>query len=68
MPLPCRWLYYSLNPEEKMNIIKVRYISKLVFKGGKENGKVTQEDIDRMFSERILAKKREDEILECSDK
>ena len=50
-----------------MNVIKVRYISKLVFKG-KEEGKVTQEDIDRMFSERILAKKREDEILECSDK
>lgn len=50
-----------------MNVIKVRYISKLVFKG-KEEGKVTQEDIDRMFSERFLAKKREDKILECSDK
>jgi hypothetical protein len=50
-----------------MNVIKVRYISKLAFKG-KEEGKVTQEDIDRMFSERNLAKKREGEILECSEK
>lgn len=50
-----------------MNVIKVRYITKLVFKG-KEEGKVTQEDIDRMFSGRLLAKKKEDEILECSDK
>lgn len=49
-----------------MNVIKVRYISKLVFKVKvKEEGRVTQEDIDRMFSERIMAKRREDETLEC---
>lgn len=65
MPISCRVLYYSLNREEKMNVIKVRYISKLVFK---EEGKVNQEDIDRMFSEKLLAKKREEETLECSDK
>jgi hypothetical protein len=62
-----RVLYYSLNREEKMNVIKVRYISKLVFKV-KEEGKVNQEDIDRMFSEKLLAKKREEETLECSDR
>jgi len=60
-------LYYPLNREEKMNVIKVRYISKLVFKV-KEEGKVNQQDIDRMFSERLLAKKREEETLECSDR
>jgi len=65
LPISCRVLYYSLNREEKMNVIKVRYISKLVFK---EEGKVNQEDIDRMFSEKLLAKKREEETLECSDK
>ena len=67
MLLSRRVLYYSLNREEKMNVIKVRYISKLVFKE-EGKGKVNQEDIDRMFSERLLAKKREEETLECSDK
>jgi len=67
LPLSRRRLYYSLNREEKMNVIKVRYISKLVFKV-KEEGKVNQQDIDRMFSERLLAKKREEETLECSDR
>jgi len=63
----CRVLYCTLNREEKMNGIKVRFVSKLVFKV-KEEGKVNQEDIDRMFSERLLAKKREEETLECSDR
>ena len=67
MTRSCRVLYYPLNREEKMNGIKVRYISKLVFKV-KEEGKVNQEDIDRMFSERLLAKKKEEETLECSDR
>ncbi len=67
MTISCRGLYYSLNREEKMNVIKVRYISKLVFKV-KEEGRVNQEDIDRMFSERLLAKKREEETLEFSDR
>ena len=63
----CRVLYCPLNREEKMNVIKVRFVSKLVFKV-KEEGRVNQEDIDRMFSERLLAKKREEETLECSDR
>ena len=67
MTISCRVLYYSLNREEKMNVIKVRYISKLVFKV-KEEDKVNQEDIDRMFSEKLLAKKREEETLEFSDR
>lgn len=67
MPISCRVLYYSLNREEKMNVIKVRYISKLVFKE-EGKGKVNQEDIDRMFSEKLLAKKREEETLEFSDR
>ena len=67
MTISCRVLYYSLNREEKMNVIKVRYISKLVFKV-KEEGRVNQEDIDRMFSEKLLAKKREEETLEFSDR
>jgi hypothetical protein len=63
----CRVLYCPLNREEKMNGIKVRFVSKLVFKV-KEEGRVNQEDIDRMFSEKLLAKKREEETLECSDR
>jgi len=50
-----------------MNGIKVRFVSKLVFKV-KEEGRVNQQDIDRMFSEKLLAKKREEETLECSDR
>jgi hypothetical protein len=63
----CRVLYCPLNREEKMNGIKVRFVSKLVFKA-KEEGRVNQQDIDRMFSEKLLAKKREEETLECSDR